>query len=61
MASAMKNLQTVHEDVVKAIDRLGAWADTGIGGSSSMPKAYVALKDWIAARQSDPKSVYSCL
>lgn len=57
----LENLRTVHDDVVKAIDRLAAWADTGIGGSSSMPPAYIAIKDWIGARQRDPKSIYSCL
>jgi hypothetical protein len=57
----MENLQTLHDDVVNAIDKLGAWANSGIGGSSSMHYSYVAIKDWIAARQSDPKSIYSCL
>jgi len=57
----LENLRTLHDDVVNAIDRLGAWANSGIGGSSSMHYSYVAIKDWIGARQRDPKSVYSCL
>jgi len=54
------NLQMVHDNVQKAIDNLGKWANVGIGGSSSMPRAYVAIKDWIAQRQRDPNSLYSC-
>ena len=59
-SAALMNLQMVHDNVQKAIDNLGKWANVGIGGSSSMPRAYVAIKDWIAQRQRDPNSLYSC-
>lgn len=60
-SAALVNLQMVHDNVQKAIDNLGKWADVGLGGSSSMPKAYVAIKDWIGQRQRDSNSLYSCM
>jgi len=56
----LENLRVTHDQVQKAIEKLGKWANIGIGGSSAMPKAYVSIKDWIGARQRDPKSLYSC-
>ena len=50
-----------HDDVVRAIEKLDKWANVDLGGSSGMPTAYVSIKDWIARRQQDPDSVYSCL
>jgi hypothetical protein len=56
----LENLRMLHDDVIQAIDKLDKWANSPLGGSSSMPRAYVAMHDWIAARMSDPNSVYSC-
>jgi hypothetical protein len=59
-ALPFENLQTAHDMVVMAIDKLDKWANNPMGGSSAMPKEYVAIKDWIGQRQRDPNSVYSC-
>jgi Putative peptidoglycan binding domain len=60
-ALPLENLQMMHDDVQRAIDKLGKWSDAPLGGSSAMPPAYVAIKDWIASRQDDSNSLYSCL
>lgn len=60
----LANFRTFHDDVVRTVDKLSVWGDSPIpldGVSEAMPRAYVAIKDWIAARQRDPNSVYSCL
>jgi hypothetical protein len=57
----LESLRATHDSVQRAIDKLSAWSDFALGGSSSMPSAYVAIKDWIADRQRDPRSLYSCL
>ena len=57
----LENFRSLHDEVVLALDNLDKWANSPMGGSSAMPPAYVALKDWIGSRQRDPSSVYSCL
>jgi len=60
----LDNLRIVHDDVIRAINKLRVWADSPIpldGVSEAMPPAYVAIKDWIGTRQRDPNSIYSCL
>jgi hypothetical protein len=57
----LENFRMLHDDVVRAIEKLDKWANVDLGGSSGMPTAYVSIKDWIARRQQDPDSVYSCL
>lgn len=60
----LDNFRQFHDQVVSAIDKLGTWADSPIPldrPSAAMPRAYVALMAWIAARQKDPRSVYSCM
>jgi hypothetical protein len=44
----------------RAVDNLDKWANAPMGGSSAMPTAYRAIKDWIMSRQQDPNSLYSC-
>lgn len=60
-AQPLENLRATHDSVLRASDKLSAWSDFEPGGSSSMPTAYVAIKNWIADRQRDPRSLYSCL
>lgn len=48
-------------DGAVAVEKLDEWANAPLGGSSAMPPAYRAIKDWIGARQRDPRSGYSCL
>jgi hypothetical protein len=57
----LENFRRFHDDVGRAVDKLGKWANNPMGGSSAMPPAYVSIKDWIGARQRDPQSVYSCM
>jgi len=57
----LENFQRFHDEVGAAVDKLDLWANSQMGGSSAMPKAYIAIKDWIGARQRDQNSVYSCL
>ena len=59
-ALPFENLQTTHDMVVMAIDKLDKWANNPMGGSSAMAKEYVSIKDWIGQQQRDPNSVYSC-
>jgi V8-like Glu-specific endopeptidase len=60
-AFPLENLQTTHDQVQFAIDNLDKWANSAIGGSSAMPKAYVSIKDWIGQQQGNSKSLYSCM
>ena len=55
------NLGAIHDGVQRAMEKLDKWANVALGGSSSMGREYVAMKDWIAARQRDPRSVYNCM
>jgi hypothetical protein len=59
-AMPFENLQTTHDNVTRAIDKLEKWADVPLGGSSSMSPDYVSIKEWIGRRQRDPASPYSC-
>ena len=56
----LENLRSITDDAGLAVDNLDKWANAPLGGSSAMPPAYRAIKDWIMKRQNDPKSLYSC-
>jgi hypothetical protein len=60
-AQPLENLRAIHDGVQRAIEKLDKWANVALGGSSSMGREYVAMKDWIGARQRDPRSLYSCM
>ncbi len=60
-ALPLENLRMTHDRVQEAIEKLGEWANNPMGGSSAMPQAYVAIKDWIGQHQRDPNSLYSCM
>jgi hypothetical protein len=57
----LESFRRTHDEVIRAIDKLDKWANSGAGGSAAMPPAYVSIKDWIGRQQRDPRSVYSCL
>jgi hypothetical protein len=57
----LENLRLLHDDVIRALDKLEKWANNPMGGSSAMPPAYRSIKEWIRRRQSDPNSLYSCM
>jgi hypothetical protein len=57
----LESLRRLHDEVSRAVSKLAIWANNPMGGSSAMPPAYIAIKDWIARRQRDPNSVYSCM
>jgi hypothetical protein len=56
----LDSLRRMTDDTGRAIDKLSKWADAPTGGSSAMPTAYRAIKDWIMRRQKDTRSIYSC-
>jgi hypothetical protein len=56
----LESLRMVTDEAGRAIEKLNFWANNPMGGSSAMPPAYRAVKDWIMMRQKDPKSLYSC-
>jgi hypothetical protein len=56
----LENFRDLTDDVGLAVDNLDKWANNPMGGSSAMPTAYRAIKDWIMYKQRDSKSVYSC-
>jgi hypothetical protein len=57
----LESFRMVHDEVTQALGKLDLWAHNPMGGSSAMPRAYIAIKDWIGRRQRDPNSVYSCM
>jgi hypothetical protein len=57
----LESLRMLHDEVSQAVCKLAIWANNPMGGSSAMPPAYIAIKDWIGRRQRDPNSVYSCM
>jgi len=59
-AAPLENLRQASDDASRAIDNLDKWANAPMGGSSAMPPAYRAIKDWIRKRQKAPQSLYSC-
>ncbi|HEY8094882.1 MAG TPA: hypothetical protein VIE65_02155 [Methylobacter sp.] len=60
-ALPLENLRSDTDNAGLAIEKLDKWANNPMGGSSAMPPAYRAIKDWIMNRQNDTKSLYSCL
>jgi hypothetical protein len=56
----LENLHMDTDDAGRAIEKLEEWSNAPMGGSSAMPQAYRALKEWLRTRQTDPKSLYSC-
>ena len=50
-AQPLENLRAIHDGVQRAIEKLDKWANVALGGSSSMGREYVAMKDWIGTRQ----------
>jgi hypothetical protein len=56
----LENFKSDVEDAGRALDKLEKWSTSPMGGSSAMPPAYRALKEWLRQKQGDPKSVYSC-
>lgn len=54
-------LYSFHDDIVATHTNLQKWSSVDLGGSSLMPVEYRAVKDWIAQKESDPKSVLNCV
>lgn len=56
----VENILKDKVETFDAVNKLDAWANSPMGGSSAMPPAYRAIKDWLALRQNDNNSLYSC-
>jgi hypothetical protein len=50
-----------HDQIIETHKTLENWANVQDGGSSSMPREYRAIKDWVAQQTTDPKSVLNCV
>lgn len=57
----LENFRTQTDQARLAIKKLNLWANNPMGGSSAMPYAYRAIKDWIIKQRNNPRSLYSCL
>jgi subtilisin family serine protease len=60
----LENFRRFHDEVNRTINNLRVWANSPIPldrPSAAMPRAHVAIKDWISDRQRDTASVYSCM
>jgi hypothetical protein len=57
----LESLRMLHDDVQRTVGNFGKWEDAPLGGSSAMPPAYRAIKEWIRQHQDDKNSLYSCL
>ena len=60
-AANLYGFQVFHDEVGLTERSLGFWANAPSGYASGMPPAYRSMMGWIAQRQQDPASVYSCL
>lgn len=56
----LENFRNLYDNVITATHKLHTWANNPMGGSSAMPKAYIAIKDWIGRKQRDRNSLNSC-
>lgn len=56
----LENLLHTKNEAFVAVHKLNEWANNQMGGSSAMPKAYRAIKDWLQQRQNDRNSLYAC-
>ncbi|MBZ5624585.1 MAG: hypothetical protein LAQ69_38670 [Acidobacteriia bacterium] len=56
----LESFYMLFDEVRQTTEKLDAWyeEDTGM---LEMPSAYKAIKDWIAAREKDQDSLYSCI
>lgn len=54
-------LQFANEQIVATHDMLDRWANQSMGGSSSMPRAYRAIKDFVMLGERSAGSVVNCI
>ena len=53
-------LSDMHDRILKTRTMLEKWANAALGGSSSMPRDYRAIKEWVRRVENDPASVTNC-
>jgi hypothetical protein len=54
-------LRAANADIVKTRDMLEKWANVQMGGSSSMPTAYRAIKEFVRLEENSDGSVLNCI
>ena len=54
-------LRAGNEMIVKTHDMLDKWANVGVGGSSSMPVAYQAIRTFVRLGENSSGSVVNCI
>ncbi len=57
----LAGLREAHDSIVETRGMLYRWADQGLAGSSSMPVAYRAIKEFVHLGERSPGSVVRCL
>ncbi len=53
-------LSDMHDRILKTRDMLEKWANVDVGGSSSMPTDYRAIKEWVRRVENNAASVTNC-
>ena len=54
-------LRDANADIVKTHVMLDRWANVSMGGSSSMPVAYRAIKEFVRLEEETQGSVFNCI
>jgi hypothetical protein len=54
-------LRDANEAIVKTHVMLDRWANSGMGGSSSMPVEYRAIKHFVRLEEDQPGTVFNCI
>lgn len=51
----------MHDQIVETHSTLEKWSSVGIGGSSSVPREYRAIKEWVRQQSAKPNTVLNCV
>lgn len=55
------NFRSMHDDMVRTHQILQKWSDIAIGGSSTMPREYRALHEWVRRQSNKKDTVMNCV
>lgn len=54
-------LINLHDQIIETHRMLDNWANASDGGSSSMPREYKAIKDWVKKQEDNKRAVLNCV